>query len=91
MTRSTFPILLGGREGQELVAQGCPRSLPWSVVAPYEERAQLNHDQSLERLAERGGLGPSELVSLFLNEKLDFKRTDLEALPQLLEILSEKS
>lgn len=43
---------------------GCPRSVAWAVVQPHAKRAMRNHGQSLERLAERGGLGPSELYAL---------------------------
>lgn len=42
----------------------CPRAVPWSAIAPHEQRAQLNHGQSLERLAERGGLSPKEFVAV---------------------------
>lgn len=35
-------------------------SVPWSVMAPHESMAQRNHSQTLERLAERGGLSPAE-------------------------------
>lgn len=42
--------------------QGLDCSVPWSVVAPFEARAQRNHGgQTLERLADRGGLSPTEL------------------------------
>ena len=41
--------------------QGGP-SLPWTMIAPYESIAQRNHSQSLERLAQRGGLSPFEAV-----------------------------
>lgn len=44
--------------------------IPWSVVAPHEEWAQRNHSQSLERLAERGGLTPHELVCLIEDKPL---------------------
>lgn len=37
------------------------RSIPWEMVAPYEQQARANHDQSLERLNERGGLDVGEL------------------------------
>lgn len=37
-------------------------SIPWALVAPFEAQAQRNHGgQTLERLAERGGLDESEL------------------------------
>lgn len=35
-------------------------SVPWEVMAPHESQAQRNHSQSLQRLAERGGLGTGE-------------------------------
>lgn len=35
-------------------------SVPWEFMAPHESQCQKNHGQSLKRIAERGGLGPSE-------------------------------
>ncbi len=51
-----FPILgpLRGTEGP------CPSSIPWHTIAPYENQALANHQQTLKRLAERGGLDPTE-------------------------------
>lgn len=40
------------------------RSIPFAAVAPYEDRAKQNHDQSLDRLNERGGLDVSELWAI---------------------------
>lgn len=40
------------------------RSIPWAMIAPHEAQAQANHSQTLERLAERGGLCPSEAVAV---------------------------
>lgn len=40
------------------------RAIPWSLIAPHEEQAERNHRQSLERLAERGGLSPCEAVAV---------------------------
>jgi len=66
MAEDTFPILWqGGREYmQELRDLGCPRAAPWSLVAPHGRQAWENHGQSLERLAQRGGLSPRELVAV---------------------------
>ncbi len=50
-----FPIMVdGGTKGP------CPSAIPWEAIAPYEGMALENHQQSLKRLAERGGLGPVE-------------------------------
>ena len=35
-------------------------SVPWSAMAPFERQAKRNHDQTLKRLAERGGLDTVE-------------------------------
>lgn len=43
--------------------------IPWSVLAPHEKQAQLNHGQSLERLAERRGLCPSEAIAVIEDRK----------------------
>lgn len=38
-----------------------PCSVPWSFAETFREQARINHDQTLERLAERGGLAPEEM------------------------------
>lgn len=59
-----FPVLWRGSRVMlaELERAGCPRAIPWRFVAPHEAQARENHGgQTLERLAERGGLSPIEL------------------------------
>lgn len=51
------------------------RSVPWSLVEPLRERCARIHDQTLERLAERGGLGPEELWA-HINAPEPFKSRD---------------
>lgn len=51
MTERLFPIMRGP-------------AIPWSVIAPCEAQARKNHGQSLERLAERGGLAPCEAIAV---------------------------
>jgi hypothetical protein len=53
-TPARFPILIHGR------IDGRKPSIPWAAIAPHERQANLNHGQSLRRLAERGGLCWSE-------------------------------
>ena len=58
----TFPILLNWSERRRY--PDCPQSLPWECVEPGRTQAMRNHGgQTLERLAERGGLDPRELVA----------------------------
>lgn len=56
MSERWFPIM------------GAP-AIPWSMIEPCEKQAQLNHDQSLERLAERGGLAPCEALAVLDGRK----------------------
>lgn len=58
----TFPVMQPWKRGE-------PRyngpSVPWAMVQPHERQARRNHgDQSLARLAERGGLSPCELLAV---------------------------
>ena len=57
-----FPVLMTPLEWSKWPK--CPRSVPWDVVEPHNAQARKNHSQSVERLAERGGLHPIELVAV---------------------------
>lgn len=63
MGERRFPLLLGQGHRAELLAAGCPRDVSWSMLAPCEADCLRNHDQTVERLAERGGLDPWELMA----------------------------
>jgi hypothetical protein len=43
---------------------GCPSWVPWDFLAPHEAWAWKNHEQTLEKLASRGGLCASEMVAV---------------------------
>lgn len=66
---------------------GIPSEIPWAIVANYGESAMRNHDQTLERLAERGGLSPCELIAV-LEQRQWRKMTPDEVRSTLLPILS---
>lgn len=66
---------------------GAPGYVPWSLVEPFGAHAQRNHQQSLERLAERGGLAVCELVAV-LEGRNWHKMTDADALTALNRFLS---
>lgn len=38
--------------------------IPFAMIAPHEKQAQRNHWQSLDRLAERGGLSACEALAI---------------------------
>jgi hypothetical protein len=60
-----FPVLLGD---QQSIWLGVPDSIPWATISPHEHQARANHGQSLEILAQRGGLSPYELLAVLLDQ-----------------------
>lgn len=68
-----FPVMAGPYGRDDTYA-----CVPWELVEPHEQQAQLNHSQSLQRLAERGGLAWSEILAVV--EDREFRRmNDREA------------
>lgn len=51
-------------EPRQFPILGEPLSIPWVAIAPHAAQAQRNHSQTLERLAERGGLSACEAVAV---------------------------
>jgi hypothetical protein len=64
MTEKTFPVLWQGTRDlmRRLEALGCPRAVPWAFIAERSAECLRYHDQTPERLAERGGLAPEEIL-----------------------------
>ncbi len=59
-----FPVMIHDYDKNDDIFEGCPLRIPWKIVAPFEPQAIANHSQTLERLAERGGLCPEELYAV---------------------------
>lgn len=73
-----FPILLDYDGGRAWDALKAPHEVPWAILARHERQAMKNHDQALERLAQRGGLSPCEMVAV-LEDREWRKMSDTEA------------
>jgi len=89
-----FPVLWQWRNWDQeraVVAAGCPRNVPWRLLAPHEQQALRNHDQSLEKLASRGGLGPSEMVAVIEGRGLSWvlKADEVACVTRLLAYVRE--
>lgn len=87
-----FPILMhwGRDERKKQIALGCPNRIPGSIIASHEKQAQKNHYQTLKRLAERGGLSPSEAVAVI--EDREWRRmSDEDSIARLNQLLSADS
>jgi len=54
MTRTTMPIM-----GANLLSE-----IPFAMLVPHQAQAMSNHGQTLDRLAQRGGLGVSEAIDI---------------------------
>ena len=44
-------------------------NVPMAVLEPHARQAESNHGQTLERLAQRGGLAPSEAIDIILGRR----------------------
>jgi hypothetical protein len=40
------------------------KSVPMAMLKPHEAQAKSNHGQTLERLNERGGMNPTEILGV---------------------------
>ena len=60
-----FKVLYGSESREMRKRYGdLPDYVPWDLVVPHEKQAIRNHDQTLEKLNERGGLDPRELYAV---------------------------
>lgn len=79
-----FPVMLSYHERKkELSHLSCPTSVPWDFVEQYERTVKCNHDQTLEELARRGGLAPSELMAAITNRRAWWKEPEEKAVVAL--------
>jgi hypothetical protein len=66
--RRLFPVLHQRHPGRGKLPD--LKAIPWGMIEPHRAQAARNHgDQTLERLAERGGLDPAELVAVLTDQK----------------------
>jgi hypothetical protein len=65
-----FPILSQHYASNYAIVKRAPGSLPWAMVEEHAAQCVKNHDQSVARLAERGGLDPWEAVAEHELEKI---------------------
>jgi hypothetical protein len=74
-----FPVLSGGM------------TVPWQMLAPHEPQAYSNHTQTLQRLAERGGLSWAEVLCVLESRSWGHDRelTDEQAKPKVLALVAE--
>ncbi len=63
-------------------------SVPWGLIANHRDQCIRNHGQTPERLAERGGLSPSEMVAII--EDRPWRDLDLEDAFETLTDLCER-
>ena len=61
-----FPVLWQGDRKylKRLAELKCPKHVPWDFIAAHEKQCLSNHGQTPQRLADRGGLSPAEMVGV---------------------------
>ncbi len=53
--------------------------IPWSLIEPHEKQAHANHGQTLQRLAERGGLDVGEALAIIEGRRWGTIKTDKDS------------
>ncbi len=84
---SLFPILQSHEE-RKAHTDGKNFGIPWEVVKPHAEQAMRNHYQTLERLAERGGLSWSEMAAV-LEDRPWSQMSASEAIQHVLHLVTQ--
>ncbi len=82
----TFPVHASSREYSKL------KSIPWHIMELGRKRAEDNHGQTLERLAERSGLAICEMADALRDQPLRFhglKETQDEDLAFVLKFIED--
>jgi hypothetical protein len=67
-----FPLMRRARAEYRIEGEPesrLPRSVPWEFMAPHEYQALTNHSQSLEVLADRGGLDVTEALAVITGRR----------------------
>ena len=86
-----FKILGDRAAWKEWERVGLPRTAPWSLLAPHERQALRNHGQTLERLNERGGLSPREMMCVLEDRSWSPPiETETQAATRLAKLLTER-
>ncbi len=63
MSSTMFPIMMDERKWETLNADQLPRQVPMKFMAQFRVRIMKTHSQTVERLAERGGMTPTEICA----------------------------
>jgi hypothetical protein len=58
-----FPIMMDENKWETLNDDQLPRRVPMEFMAQFRVRIMKTHDQTIERLAERGGMHPTEICA----------------------------
>lgn len=67
-----------------------PQTIPWAMLIPHEAQAWINHGQTLEELANRGGLSWAETLAVLQNKKWRVAiQTEIEAEPIVKKLVKE--
>lgn len=64
-----FPIMSRRSTRQNVII----RSVKLAMMLEHQQQALRNHDQTIQRLAERGGLDPAEAIAVLLDRKYEYE------------------
>lgn len=75
-------------DGFPIMHSYCVQSIPWEMAVPHARQCERNHQQTLQRLSERGGLDPTEMVAVLEDRRWKMMSAG-DANRRLLELVDE--
>ena len=78
-----MPLVLKTKQERDVL----PAGLPLAMFAAHAEQAKINHGQTLEVLASRGGLSPAEALAILDDEDWKARPRDAATATALLAAL----
>ncbi len=87
---NTFPVMKSQLKAERTESAHWPETVPFALVQAHADRCQRNHSQTPQRLKERGGLAPTELIAVLLDQPYHiYHGSDEDAIVDILAIVQK--
>lgn len=87
---NTFPVMKSPLKSERVGCDHWPETVPFALVEAHADRCQRNHKQTPQRLKERGGLDPTELIAVLLDQPYHiYHGSDEDAIAPILAVVKQ--
>lgn len=87
---NTFPVMKSPLKAERTERAHWPATVPFALVQAHAAQCQSNHKQTPQRLKERGGLAPTELIAVLRDKPYHiYHGSDEDAIVDILAIVKQ--